>query len=136
MALMIGDVVFPRDRVVPVFNRVDGIPDFAQLEPEGLTVTTGWRYRGEVNDVLVGIHDFTTPIMPDNLLRNYPDRMTMGNEEVFSATCDDLFLLKLGGEMALKQTPTGLSSTVSNLLRVILGSIYPHNRVPEAILGF
>lgn len=34
MALMIGDVAFPRDRVVPVLNRVDGVPDFAQLEPE------------------------------------------------------------------------------------------------------
>lgn len=45
MALMIGNVVFPENRIVPVLNRIDGIPDFAALEPDGLTMTTGWKFR-------------------------------------------------------------------------------------------
>gem|GEM_PF-3414177 len=54
LSLMIGDVIFPRDRVVPVFHRVDGINDFAELHgEEGLSVVTGWSYANQTSRILV-----------------------------------------------------------------------------------
>lgn len=136
MTLMIGDIVYPRERIVPVFNRVDGIPDFAQLEPEGLGVTTGWKYRWATDDVLVWIHHGKTSITPDNTLRNYPDRDTMWSEEVFSATSADLFLQQVLWTVSPTQTPDSVSAGVRTLLRMILASMYDTDKIPEAILGF
>lgn len=135
MALMIGDVAFPRDRVVTVFNRVDGIPDFAQLEPEGLTVTTGWKFRQGVENILVG-NVTRDPITPESVLENYPDRETMGSEAVFGADCRDLFLQRVLGEIHSSQTPTSVSSGVKRLLGMILASMSNRDKIPEVILGF
>lgn len=135
MTLMIGDVAFPRDRVVPVFNRVDGIPDFAQLEPEGLTVTTGWKFRQGVENILVG-NVTRDPITPESVLKNYPDRETMGSESLFSADTRDLFLQRVLGDLNSSQTPISVSFGVQRLLGMILASMADHDKIPEAILGF
>ncbi len=136
MALMIGNVVFPENRIVPVLNRIDGIPDFATLEPDGLTMTTGWKFRWAVDNVLVGIHDHTTSIAPWNALNNYPNRDTMGSEALFGATSDDRFLRKILGDVNAPQTPQNISDGVQYLIQSVFAAMFNQNVVPDAIVWF
>jgi len=66
-------------KIVPVYNRVDGIPDSLVLDDGRLRAALGYHYQvddllsGKRENVNVWIH-WNETIEPRNLLRNYPEK--------------------------------------------------------------
>lgn len=136
LALMIGDVFFPRDRVVPVFHRADGVHDFSELDWGHISVVTWWKYADRAKDILVWIHDSHEEINPDSAMRNYPDRITMGSEAMFQVDSQrDLTMRHIYGSTK-NASPNNIPEWLEELLHMILQSMLTRSQIDEIILGW
>jgi len=118
-------------KVVPVFNRVDGIEDALKLDPSGkLRVVTGYDYK--VKDILNGNKDTTISvgiqwnekITPKELLKNYPEKSMQS--KLFDVKEKDLKFLEVQGN--------DIQEKITNLLWYHLGAIYRKDEEREYLI--
>lgn len=78
-------------KIVPVYNRVDGIKDSLQLDEGMLRLVTGFSDRAMW--LSVWVQDQETKLSPENLLRNYPEKSAQA--QLFWLTQENLRLVEL-----------------------------------------
>jgi len=116
-------------KIVPVFNRMDALEDSLQICNWILEVVK-W-YINRVNNIIweeeekeVWIHESNIPIIPQNLLKNYPEKSEQ--ESLYKTTKYDLQILEIEGKTLREKKKT--------LLRLYLATIFRKDKKYEYLI--
>jgi hypothetical protein len=119
-------------KIVPVFNRVDGIEDALALDPSGILRVVVW-YDYKVKDILNGNTNTTISVWingcakvnPKEVLKNYPEKSAQSM--LFGVKESNLRFLEIGGN--------DIQEKINTLLWYHLWAIYRKNEEREYLIG-
>ncbi len=136
--LILQGTTWLEDKMVPVFNRIDGLSDFSQLTGGKIPLVTWYIHNVWAhNPVWAHSENFggakNLDLTPANLLLNYPNWAQNSSNAMFNISQDSSRILGISGDMHV--SGESIWVWVSYLLEYILSAMFASDKTRDVILG-